>query len=109
MIRIAAIVVPVVVWLGLLGLIGKYHYRKNFFFFLLTGINLLAIWQLMLPIDGNYLWMVLLAASVVGALVAWLEVLAVHDLLFRRYWHRLCRVLVLATTCWWLAAIYFSR
>ncbi|WP_461213498.1 hypothetical protein [Lacticaseibacillus sp. GG6-2] len=109
MIRILAISIPIVLWGLLLVLISKAHYRKDFCFFLLTFINFVAIWQLTQFTAGDYLWWVLLAAAVSGGLVAWLVIIDEHDLLFRRYWHWLSRVLTIASTCWWLAAIFFSK
>ncbi len=109
MIRILAICIPIGLWGLLLGLVGKAHYRHNFCFFLLAGANFMAIWQLTQRRSGDYLWWTLLAAAVAAGLVAWLVIIDERDLLFHRYWHRLARVLVIASTCWWVAAIIFSN
>ncbi|MCI1985997.1 MAG: hypothetical protein LKJ69_04290 [Lactobacillus sp.] len=107
--RILAIGLPCLLWVALLTLVAKTHYRKNFFFFFVSASLLVATWQLTQIRAANYLWVVLLCAVGVAALVALLLITSEHDLILSRYWHWLARLLVLATTWWWLAAIFLTR
>ncbi len=107
--RILAIGLPCLLWLALLVLVAKRHYRKNLYFFLVSASLLLGIWQLTQSQATNFLWEVLFCAVIVAALVAGLLISNEHDLIMAHYWHWLARVLVLATTWWWLAAIFLTR
>ena len=109
MLTILAIGLPIIFWIVLLVIIGKFNYRHNLLFWVMIVVNFLAIWQLTQQHAGTYLWACFLASIVAAILVVALLIINEHDVFLRRYAHLLARVEVLATTCWWLAAIFFQK
>ncbi|WP_390408288.1 hypothetical protein [Lacticaseibacillus jixiensis] len=107
--RLLWIILPVSLWLILLVLVAKVHYQRNLFYTFMSIVSLVAIWQLTQRSLTNYLWVVLFSAVIVAMLTAFLQLAQLGDLLFHRYFHQLARIMVLATTCWWLGAIYLTK
>lgn len=107
--RLLWIILPVSLWLILLVLVTKVHYQRNLFYTFMSIVSLVAIWQLTQRSLTNYLWVVLFSAVIVAMLTAFLQLAQLGDLLFHRYFHQLARIMVLATTCWWLGAIYLTK
>ncbi|QFQ91098.1 hypothetical protein LM010_06500 [Lacticaseibacillus manihotivorans] len=109
MLSILAIGLPILFWIILLVIIGKFNYRHNLLFWVMIVVNFLAIWQLTQLHAGTYLWACFLASIVAAILVVMLLIINEHDVFLRRYTHLMARVEVIATTCWWIAAIFFQK
>ncbi|WP_407891726.1 hypothetical protein [Lacticaseibacillus sp. N501-2] len=107
--EILAIGLPILGWILLLVIIGKFNYRHNLLFWVMILVNFLAIWQLTQQHAGTYLWVCFFVAIIAAMLVVVLLIINEHDVLLRRYAHLLARVELLATTCWWVAAIFFRN
>lgn len=102
MIRLLALILPILMWLILLLTVRRRHYRGLWLYFGLAGVNVLAIWWSTGPFLSNYLWLVLFCSTLVALVGVILQLIEADDFLIPPYLHWVSRALVFATTIWWV-------
>ncbi|WP_054663597.1 hypothetical protein [Lacticaseibacillus camelliae] len=76
--------------------------------FLVAGLELLGVANLANAKAPNTIWVALFTTTAIAILLIIYFVVRDYDLLFARYFTTLGRVLILAATVWWVAAILLS-
>ena len=101
-----ALGLPILVWLLVVAAVVYFDFHGGSWFFLLTMVNLWAIFELTFTKSPNFIWVILFTAMVIALILVVWQVIREYDLIIHRYWRMLTRILSLATTCWWLSGIF---
>lgn len=84
------------------------QFRSRLLPFLAAGVELLGVASLSSAKAPNTIWVALFTTTAIAILLIGFFLVRDYDLLFARYFTTLGRVLMLAATFWWLAALLLS-
>ena len=101
-----ALGLPILVWLLVVAAVVYFDFHGGSWFFLLTMVNLWAIFEFTFTKSPNFIWVILFTAMVIALILVVWQVIREYDLIIHRYWRMLTRILSLETTCWWLSGIF---
>ncbi|ALX88684.1 DUF3397 family protein [Lacticaseibacillus paracasei] len=96
---------PILVWLVVVAAVVQFDFHGGSWFCLLAIVNFGAIFKLTFTKTPNFIWVILFTTMVIALILVIWQVVREYDLIVRRYWRMLTRVLALATTCWWMAGV----